>query len=756
MLFLLILQPAVVGDKLTPIHKLRKQANRILNQYCVDCHDGDVSKGDLNIDNLKVHQADQQSQKQWLKIREHIDRYMMPPNDKKQPSHIDRNIVVDWIERDIFKHDPKKPYPGEIKLRRLNREEYNNTIRDLLNNYLNPANHFPPDDSGYGFDNNADVLGISPTQFDYYMNAAEKVVSHSILGAEKIDKIDIKMEKFKIDKGNAYINEYGSLKLTTNGKISSEYNFRQSGKYRIEVLAAGEQAGKDVCQMSVSLNQNKHKTFEVSATKSAPGKYAINKYFSKGLKKIEISFDNDYYEPNHKDPTQRDRNLMIRRCRIIGPLPGSIPKTDSKKHPIFNLANPKAPIDQQAEEILRLFLAKAFRRPVLESEVQNYLNIYKLARKEGLKFRESIAWSIRAILVSPSFLYQSNPTRQKNKYGHIDDHTLASRLSYFLWSSMPDNELLALAQKGQLKEQLPQQIKRMLKSRKSHALIDNFFGQWLQLRDFDIVQVDTKKFPKFTGTRKNEMKEETKTFITHIIEEDRPILEIINADYSFLNENLADYYGIKNVSGKKMQKVKMDSKRGGLLGHASVLTTTSMPNRTSPVKRGKWVLENLLGLPPAPAPADAVVEFDFKEDNKKKTLKEQFEHHRADPKCTPCHARMDPIGFALENYDAIGRWQTKQNGEKINATGEWVDGSKFSGIKGLKRLIETKYKDFFYRQMTEAMLTYALGRGLEYYDRTSVMNIVDNLKNKDDKFSSLVTEIVMSIPFQKSNSQERH
>jgi len=597
----------------------------ILEDYCYHCHGDGKKKGDLSLEIFKTEKDIQQN----YKISEQIFKYVlageMPPKDRnKRPSKKEQMLVADWVRNtldDFYANAP--PDPGQVTVRRLNRSEYNNVIRDLMHLDFKPAKDFPADDSGYGFDNIGDVLSVSPLLLEKYLSAAEKISEQAVA-------------------------------VSSRGKSLSSTRLTE---------------------------------------------------FQKQYFKYPIVPDN--------------------RRRI-------------------------------AEDFARAFMRRAYRREVSSEEIKNVLVLAKQAVDDGGSFEEGVRLAVQAVLVSPHFLFRweldgapDNPESVRS----LNEFELASRLSFFLWNSQPDDQLLKYANKVQLRKNLGKEVERMLKDVKAQSFIESFVGQWLELRNLNVYQPDKKLFPIFTPSLRNDMRRETELLFSHIMRGNHSVLELLSADYSFVNEPLASHYGINGVKGKNFRSVSLrGTHRGGILGHASILTITSDPNRTSPVKRGKYVLENILGTPPPAPPPDVPP---LSESGKiSGTLRDQFMKHRQDPACASCHKLMDPIGFAFENYDAIGRYRTKDNGLPIDAGGKLETGESFDNATDLRRILFSQKQEYFARCMTEKMLTYALGRGLEYYDKRTIDRIVARLKGNNYRFNELVQGIVTSLPFDMKRGRE--
>jgi hypothetical protein len=593
-----------------PIH-YENEIKPLLDTYCYNCH-GERKRGDLDLRQFADAQLAAKERLVFEKVLRNLQTHEMPPEGRPQPTLAERELISGWINQQFFTCDCDHPDPGRVTIRRLNRAEYNNTIRDLVGVDFRPADDFPADDSGYGFDNIGDVLSLLPVLLEKYLLAAEGIVEAAM-----------------------------------------------------------------------------------------------------------------------KNPETRKR-LFIRE-----PLP------DAER--------------EGAREIIASFATRAFRRPATVEETGRLLKLFESARASGESFENGIRMAAQAILISPHFLFrgelQPNPDNPAAVHP-VDDYALASRLSYFLWSTMPDEELFRHAERGTLRRNLEAQVKRMLKDPKAKAFSENFAGQWLQLRNLKLVAPDPKQFPNFDDELREAMQQETELFFEHVLREDRSVMEFIDADYTFLNERLARLYGIDGVKGEQFRRVALKrSARGGLLTQASVLTITSNPTRTSPVKRGKWVLENILGTPPPPPPPNVPELEESHEAELTGTLRQRMEQHRDNPNCASCHARMDPIGFGFENFDAIGAWRTKDGEFAIDASGKLTSGEAFDGPAEFKAILLKQKRDEYVRCLAEKVLTYALGRGLEYYDKCAVDQIAKNVARNRYKFSALVLEVTKSTPFQKRRGE---
>ncbi len=730
----------------------------LLNRYCYECHGDHKKKGDLSLQGYQDEAAILKDQKVWETVLHHIRTHEMPPAKKPKPTQTERDLIARWIEATIFKCDCDHPDPGRVTLRRLNRVEYNHTIRDLLGVDFHPADDFPADDVGYGFDNIGDVLSLPPILLEKYLTAAERILDAAIATDLSTNGPVKRFAAGKLEStapGGIYGN--GARALNREGEVFTKFDVPRHGEYIFRARAFGQQAGPDPARMEFRLDGKALKVFDVTAVESAPGVYEIRVPVSTGKSKFAAAYINNYVNPDDPNPDNRDRNLIIDYLEVVDP-PGPPVVPETHKRIFIREPTPATKLDC-AREIIGNFARRAFRRPVSTNEVDRLVKLVELADKQGESFEMGIKVALQAVLVSPQFLFRGElqPEPDNPKSAHlINEYALASRLSYFLWSTMPDEELFNLAGRGELRKNLEAQIKRMLKDPKAEALVDNFAGQWLQIRNLAMVSPDHGQFPDFDENLRAAMEKETTMFFSAIMREDRSVLEFLNADYTFLNERLANHYGFEGVKGDQFRRVSLSGdQRGGLLTHASILTITSNPTRTSPVKRGKWILENLLGTPPPPPPGNVPELSEAKEVVLSGTLRQRMEQHRADPNCAGCHARMDPIGFGFENFDGIGKWREKDGSFPIDPSGELVSGEEFKGAAELRELLVSKKKEDFIRCLSEKMLTYALGRGMEHYDKCAIDEISKGLAKNNYKFSALVLEVVKSTPFQKRRGEEQ-
>lgn len=739
-----LLYPAPAQTKKKPAVKptFETMAVPILKKFCVGCHEGKGAAGGLDLAKYKTGALAYEDPDVWDRVIRNVGSGHMPPKGAPAPTEAQRKQFTDWLGVALAENC-KVADPGRVTIRRLNRAEYDNTIRDLLGVDFQASADFPSDDVGHGFDNIGDVLSMSPLLLEKYLRAAEQIAGKAIvLSGKKTFAVDFEMARLD---GAGRIGDAGEWLFFANGKVAGQVDIPRAGQYILRVRAWGQQAGPDACKMSLIAGPKVVASVSVPQTRTQPGVFEAPLSLPQGKMFFGASFDNDYYNPQAPDPKMKgDRNLIIESIEVVGPLDnGALPET----HRRLVLARPEGDDwGSAARQCLTPLVARAFRRPARADEIERLLKLVQLRKKAGESYEESLRVAVQAVLVSPNFLFRV----EESKTGVLDGYQLASRLSYFLWSSMPDATLMTLAAKGTLTkpEILVQQAQRMLKDPKAKALADNFAAQWLQLRKLDVVSPDRKLFPDFDDRLKDSMRKETVMFFQNIVDEDRSILEFLDSRTAFLNGDLAKHYGISGVDGAEFRKVMLtDPRRGGLLTQGSVLTVTSNPTRTSPVKRGKWVLENLLGTPPPPPPPGAG-DLPDAGPNKGKTVRERLEIHRQNPECASCHARMDPIGFGLENFDATGAWRTSDDGQPVDPNGQMPDGSKVDGPQALRMYLLAK-KDLFVHAFAEKMLTYALGRGLSAADKCFVDEVASAAKKDGYKFSAIVCGVARSEAFRR-------
>ncbi len=768
----------------------QKAAVPFIEKHCVTCHGGKATKADLNL--LKTDKSDEavlKNRKLWLNVLRQVTVGEMPPAKQPRPALAEVEQFTSAVEAAFERAElAMKPDPGRVTLRRLNRVEYLNTVRDLLLVDFDPTEGFPADDIGHGFDNIGDVLTLSPLLMERYLDAAEGIARRVILESPPKPSRRYLSGRF----------------LQPNNAQTSQGRFRLMDPMSAEPVHSGPFAASgDYLKFSADADLVYRATLYAEPRGKSPVKVAL---FLQGkdlpgpatdaelatlmgaalpsmkplsiLKIYEITARDASRPQTIEIPINRMGGINRAGIAVIKPPEGEEPPKVFVEHlwsegpletrPASQLmllaCTPGKPQTQQTREVLGRLLPRAYRRPATTAEVETLAKLVDQIVASGRTWEAGVQQALVAVLCSPKFLFRVElDDRPQARQPHpLDEFQLASRLSYFLWSTMPDAELQALAQKGQLTANLDAQVRRMLKDTKASALVQNFALQWLQLQRLQSAAPDAKLFPAFNDSLRRAMLRETELFFTEIIREDRSVLDLLDGNFTYLNDTLARHYGIADTAGNPLNQKKTQpggqviprdvfvrvalpmKERGGLLSQASMLTVTSNPTRTSPVKRGRWVLEQILGTPPPPPPPN-VPELEGQQ-KLTGTLRQRMEQHRANPACANCHTQMDAMGFALENYNAIGIWREKDGAETINAAGALPDGKSFDGPFGLKNLLREK-RELFARNLAEKMLTYGLGRGLEYYDARALRQILAGLPKEDYRFSALVTAIVKSEPF---------
>lgn len=801
----------------------------LLVEYCYDCHGDGFNKGGVAFDKIASGDKLLANPKVWLMALKNVRAGLMPPDDGPRPSAEEVERLTKWIKFGAFGLDPANPDPGHITVRRLNRAEYSNTIRDLVGVEFMAEAWFPPDDSGGGFDNIGDILSVSPLLLEKYLQAADTIVGKAVPKVSRVVENRVAQGKdFKRTDGSGEGRLLSAFKPATSAytfSVEHPENYRVvfdlniSGSFDFSpghCRLIGRIDGKEVLQEDIVWYERKplHYEFEqqwtagnhevtfevqpleliatpsdgeatpapkpaVSPTPAAP----VTQVAAAEAVPEEIKLGSAVKNFRAKKRQPRSLtdapyvNVRLETVRVEGPLnERHWVKPDNYTRFFTRDAAPDAPEERlaYARDVMRQFATRAFRRPVEDAKVEQLADMARgMYEQPGKTFEQGIARAMLAVLASPRFLFLiEEPSQEKghDAFVEIDEYALASRLSYFLWSSMPDQELFNLAQRGELRRQLPAQVNRMLADSRSQSLVKNFVGQWLQARDVESVPINAREvleltdIPRnvsgpvdFNGTIRKAMRRETEMYFEHVMKKDRSVLEFIDSDYTFLNEILATYYDIPGVTGTELREVKVspESMRGGILTQGTVLAVTSNPTRTSPVKRGVFILDNFLGTPPPPPPPDIPALEDAKKEiaGHEPSLREMLSLHRADPMCSSCHTRMDPLGLAMENFNAMGMWRFEESKQPIASEGQLATGEKFKDVRELKRILSQDRQLDFYRCLTEKLLTYALGRGLEYYDVQTVDQIVDNLVKEKGRFSALLSGVINSTPFQKLRNE---
>lgn len=863
----------------------RKDVQPILSEYCYDCHGDGMNKGKVAFDEFKSDEDLVNRRDLWSAVLRNLRAGLMPPEKKPRPSPAEVRRLENWVKYDAFGLDPKDPDPGRVTIRRLNRVEYRNTVRDLTGFDYKVDDELPPDDSGYGFDNIGDVLTISPMLLEKYMQAAETIVAKAVPRVSRVvAENTIPGNAFRpIQAGDDSESEGRRRRGRGNdrhsfydeAKLVHTFRAKHAGSYQLTLeLEVLGQFNFDPGRCRVVFKTDDQELF-------------AREFGWHNNKKFSFDFDQKWSDGDHRltlelqplTPAEKKTNapldLRIGAVRVVGPQEEKYWVRPKNFHLFFSQDPPVGPDERRryAQAVLSGFAKKAYRRPADDRTLDRLVRLAESTYLQpGKSFEDGIAQAIVPVLASPRFLFrveetlpeaepraralessntavpltpglspgerkeysaraakpeqpgeQAAPqavlpgpgagkdsrslvTRNLPRASPIDEYSLASRLSYFLWSTMPDAELLALADRGELRKNLEPQIKRMLADDRSEQFVENFVGQWLQVRDVDGIDINVRavlsrdsgqergfqrnrrrfqelraipeekltpeekaeleqirqQFRRRFGNRpqveldrelRRALRQETEMLFAYLLREDRSVLELLDSKYTFLNERLAKHYGITNVLGDEMRRVELpeDSPRGSVLTHGSVLIVTSNPTRTSPVKRGLFILDNILGTPPPPPPANVppLEQSEKESEGPPPTLREVLALHREKPLCSSCHNRMDPLGLALENFNALGMYREKERGQAIDAAGKLITGEPFQDVQDVKRILTNGHHLDFYRCLTEKLLTYALGRGIEYYDIETVDQIVDRLEKQQGKFSALLLGVIESAPFQK-------
>ncbi len=726
--------------------RLQQQFNSeikpILQNRCGECHTGSEANAGLNFEAYSTLEQILDADRRWLAIVAEIKQGSMPPADAEQLTNQEQDLVLNWIAGTFELIDCSNIKPGNVTIRRLNRIEYQNSVRDLLGVDYEPAANFPGDDVGHGFDNVADVLSLPPILMEKYLDAAEQISQLAIVDPESPGLNLILSGSTFSGQSETTVADSGQLAILATGAASKTVRFPLPGTYTVRIVAYGDQAGSDPARMSLLLNGSPVGTVDVSSTYRQPSDHEFSLTVpSAGSQKIQIRFENDYYQPRAGE----DRNLHIISIHVQGPKPVST----GIKHLEFTGASE----EESAATFIREFVTRAFRRPVTVSERSGFQQLFDDSRNEGQTFFESLQIVTQAVLVSPEFLYRIEQPAQ-SEIRELDNFELATVLSFFLWSTTPDDELLRLAAAGELShpEIWDRQVSRLLHSPRSIALVDNFAAQWLNLRLLSEVQPDPDRFPAIDRELLQDMEIETRMVVADIFRRDASVLELLDSEFTYVNARLAKHYGLAEVSHEDFLRVPLTGTgRSGVLTHASILTLTSNPDRTSPVKRGKWIMENFLGEEPPPPLADVKPLDD--QQQLTGSLRDRMEQHRSDPSCASCHTTMDALGFALEHFDAVGRFRLLDDGFEIDSVSEMPDGTKLNGAIGLQENLRTTYQARFIRCFTEKLVIYSLGRGLKYYDRCTIARIMELASQDDYRFSAFVHAIANSETFRKRSGQ---
>ncbi|HEU4780389.1 MAG TPA: DUF1592 domain-containing protein [Steroidobacteraceae bacterium] len=786
------------------VAEYRAVISPILEKHCYECHGDGYDKGKVAFDSLETDQQIQEPEL-WLRVLLNTRAGLMPAEQKPRLNLVEQAQLERWIKYSVFKIDARNPDPGRVTVRRLNRVEYRNTVRDLLGVDYNTDHEFPPDDTGFGFDNIGDALTTSPMLMEKYVAAAQTIVAQAVPAApskpaEQIVKgaaFEGQNARLRWGKRQLQFHEPANVSANFKTELAGSYRvkfdlevngsyFPDPGKARVILKIDG----KEFLKQEFAYHDEKSYVFE-STHKWQPSEHTLS---------IELQPT----IPPLKKETIID--LFVNKVTIEGPLEKSQWVKTENYERYFPRPVPAGAKQRRAyaTELLGAFAAKAYRRPLTQADDDTAERLAKLAedhyREPGKTFEQGVAHAMAAVLSSPRFLFRLEAPAAhalNAQVADVDEYSLASRLSYFLWSTMPDEQLMSLAARRELRNNLSTQVKRMLADPRAENFARNFTGQWLQARDVEGIASNPREIhirdageegslrdlrkawrnqdeatakrlaeyidrlvdakPEFDGDMRKAMRRETEMFFGHVVSEDRPVTDLIDSNYIFVNDKLALLYGLPDITGPEMRKVTLPagSPRGGMLTQGSALFVTSNPDRTSPVKRGLFVLANFLGTPPPPPPANVPAleasEEDFKGHDP--VLRDILKVHRENPACASCHNRMDPIGLAFENFNALGMWRDTERKQPIETQGNLITGETFTSVAELKRILAQDHRQEFYATLTRKLLTYASGRGTEYYDVETIDGIVKRLNANDGRFSSLLMGVIESAPFQKMRIQ---
>lgn len=763
----------------TPISSSPTSSPRaFIDSYCVGCHSDALKTGGLTLQKTDLANVPAAAET-WEKVIRKVRANAMPPQGAKHPEKPATDAFLSYLETSIDTAARAKPNPGHIALHHLNRAEYGNAIRDVLGLKIDPTPLLPIDDAEFGFDNIADVLKTSPTLMQRYVSAAWEIARLAVSDTGIDPEATIYRSKPDLSQNVQMEN----FPIGTRGGLKVEHNFPVDGEYEISVRLWRTTTDiirglEDTHQIELSIDGARFDLVTVGGTTDrdlsyrspfesdadidrrltfrVPIRAGMHSIMTTFVWNSETQYDGllePFIRTNHDTLSYRGLPA-VDWLTVAGPFHVTGTGESQSRHHIF-ICHPASAKEEQpcARKIIQRLARRAYRRPATDKEIEKVVTFYDTGRNEGGSFDDGIEGAIQLILTSPEFLFRVERDPANVAPGtvyRIDDLTLASRLSFFLWSSGPDDELLSFAAAGKLRDArvLDAQVARMLRDPRSQALIENFAGQYLSLRSLASIVPDYHTFPDFDDNLRQAMKRETELFFDSIIREDRSVMDLLNADYTFLNERLARHYGMTGIYGSHFRRVTLsDVNRRGLLGQASLLTLTSYANRTSPVLRGQWILTNILGLPPNPPPPDVPNLKEKSDFSNPTSLRERLEQHRAVMPCAGCHRVMDPVGFALENFDAVGRWRSKDDGVPIDSSGTLFNGTTTRGPADLRKALSAQ-PEIFAGVLTEKLLTYALGRGVQYYDMPAIRGILKASSANDYRFSSIVLNIVKSSPFQ--------
>lgn len=750
----------------------RAEFQKFVESYCLGCHDKANKKGGLSFDD-QIGADIERHTELWERVVRKLTARQMPPPGSERPEEREYGAIVEWLESSLDATAAAHPHPGRTDtLRRLNRTEYQNTIRDLLALDVDVTALLPADESSHGFDN-ITVTNLSPTLLNRYVSAAQKISRLAVGRGLRSPGGNT----FRIRPDVTQDTHVEGSPLGTRGGTVVPYTFPMDGEYEIQIHLMRDrndeiESLKEPHDLEIALDRERIELFTIKPQKGHDSevdlKLSARVTTKAGPHKLSVAF---LKKPSSLLETERQPlnvhynfyrhpriGPAVYEVTVIGPFESSGPGESPSRRRLF-VYEPKGAEGEEAcaRRILADLTRRAYRRPVTDDDLKTPMALYRQGHSEG-GFDAGIEMALVSVLVNPQFLFRIErdpPDLPEGTAYRIDGLELASRLSYFLWSSAPDAELLDLAVRGELRrpQMLEAQVRRLLADERSRSLVSNFAGQWLYLRNIEAVIPDMRLFPDFDDNLRQAFRQETELFFDNILREDRSVLDLIRSDYTFLNERLAKHYGIPHIYGSRFRRVELGegTHRGGLLRHGSILSVTSYSTRTSPVLRGHWVLKNLLGMEPPPPPPD-VPALNEQSILGMLSVRERLQQHRSNPACASCHYQMDPVGFALENFDALGRWRETEADRPVDATGSLLGGKEFNGVSGLEQAL-LDHPDFVARTLTVKLLTFALGRGIESHDAPAIRKIVRDARDDQYRISKLILGIAESIPFQMRTSQ---
>jgi mono/diheme cytochrome c family protein len=753
----------------SPVASVAPAHRATLDKYCVSCHKAPTPVAGLRLDNIDTANLETNGAT-WEKLARKLRNREMPPAGMPRPEPATYDALVRYIETGRDRLAEAKPNPGRRTVHRLNRTEYGNAVRDLLALEIDVSELLPADDIGYGFDNIADVLQVTPVLLERYLSAARRI-SRTAVGDTTIP---VAYQTYTVPHGLIQADRLSEdAPVGSRGGTIVRHLFPVDGEYEISMTVARNRDDEYLGlererKLDLRLDEQRLRLFTIAASPkkvvlgggTPPDAHLkVRIPVKAGMRELAATFLKDTLIQEGIIERVRDDVVStyfegVGSITVAGPFNVQGSGDTVTRDRIF-ICRPSASAEQEAcaKKILSNIAHRAYRRPVTDHDTTQLLTLYKTGAQSG-GFEAGVRLALQKVLVSPDFLFRAEQDPAGAARGsiyRISDVELASRLSFFLWSSIPDDQLLAVAESGRLSDPavLQAQVKRMLADPRSQALVKNFAGQWLFLRNVARITPDTTTYPYFDENLRQALQKETELLIESQVRDDRSVADLLSTDYTFLNQRLAEHYGMKGIYGVEFRRVKLeDPNRHGLLGQGSILAVTSYPNRTAPTIRGKWVLEQLLGTPPPPPPPNVP---SLKDDGtvQKLTMRQRMEQHRANPTCAVCHRMMDPLGFALENFDGLGGWRdsTGPGSGPIDSSGALPDGTKFIGPAGLREVL-VKKRDLFVETFTERLLTYALGRGLEEYDSAALRKIARDAAADNQKWSAIIVGIVKSTPFQ--------